>query len=148
MPLYYKLMNNILVGKEGDSASATEMKRIMTEDLKSRYSDHEEILTMISGLDPRFKSLPFLTEEQRSTVFLRLISKAADMRSPTTSVKQEPGVASTSTQAATVSSMPALPLLGDMLVPTEPDPHISHSQSASQRTTVTTEGEASEQSGS
>lgn len=42
-----------------------------------RYEGLKETLCVASSLDPRFKTLPFLSDEAREAVFLKLTSEAA-----------------------------------------------------------------------
>ena len=42
-----------------------EMKTIMKRDLENRYLDKKGLLSLVSALDPRFKTLPFLTKMRR-----------------------------------------------------------------------------------
>ena len=46
-------------------------------DCFSRYTDRESLDFMLeaSALDPRFKSLPYITDDQRNEVFNRLVDR-------------------------------------------------------------------------
>lgn len=50
-----------------------------------RYEALTETLCVASSLDPRFKTLPFLSGEARDAVFLKLTSEAAHLN-PSTDV--------------------------------------------------------------
>ncbi|KAJ4919271.1 hypothetical protein JOQ06_022231 [Pogonophryne albipinna] len=63
-PLQDTLING-LKPIEGESAVIKEMKAAMSGDLQKRYIDLKATLHACSAMDPRFKSLPFLTENQR-----------------------------------------------------------------------------------
>ncbi|KAJ4940992.1 hypothetical protein JOQ06_027279 [Pogonophryne albipinna] len=67
---------------EGESAVIKEMKAAMSGDLQRRYIDLKATLHACSAMDPRFKSLPFLTENQRQEVYDGLIAEAQDQPMP------------------------------------------------------------------
>ncbi|XP_034077674.1 uncharacterized protein LOC117549698 isoform X2 [Gymnodraco acuticeps] len=67
---------------EGESAVIKEMKAAMSRDLQKRYIDLRATLHVCSAMDPRFKSLPFLTENQRQEVYDGLIAEAQDQPMP------------------------------------------------------------------
>ena len=48
-------------------------------DLKKRHLDeqHKETLHVCAALDPRFKTLPFLSEDEQKAVYDRVITEAA-----------------------------------------------------------------------
>lgn len=46
--------------------------------LNFRYVDLKDMLHVASAVDPRFKALPFLTEEERESTFSRLQAEAVD----------------------------------------------------------------------
>ncbi|XP_077070815.1 uncharacterized protein LOC143722931 [Siphateles boraxobius] len=76
-PLQAKLLKHFTVTAE-DSSVITEMKQIMATDLEHRYMDVRPVLYRASALDPRFKKLPFLSEEERDATFQFLIHEAAE----------------------------------------------------------------------
>lgn len=45
-----------------------------------RYEALVDALCVASSLDPRFKTLPFLSDEARDAVFLKLASEAAHLK--------------------------------------------------------------------
>ncbi|KAB5518450.1 hypothetical protein PHYPO_G00166040 [Pangasianodon hypophthalmus] len=57
----------------------TEMKQAMAKDLEHRDVDVRQVLYRASALDPRFKKLPFLSEEDRDATFQDLIHEAAEL---------------------------------------------------------------------
>ncbi|XP_052399237.1 E3 SUMO-protein ligase ZBED1-like [Carassius gibelio] len=75
-PLQDTLING-LKPIEGESAVIKEMKAAMAGDLQKRYIDLKATLHACSAMDPRFKSLPFLTEDERQEVYDGLIVEAA-----------------------------------------------------------------------
>lgn len=63
-PLKAQLLQN-MTDAIGDSPMIQEIKHAIKADLLKRYnSEAENILHTTSALDPRFKRLPFLTEER------------------------------------------------------------------------------------
>ncbi len=62
---------------EGESAVIKEMKAAMAGDLQKGYINLKATLHACSAMDPRFKSLPFLTENEREEVYDGLIAEAA-----------------------------------------------------------------------
>ncbi|XP_056322340.1 E3 SUMO-protein ligase ZBED1-like [Danio aesculapii] len=75
-PLQDTLING-LKPIEDESAVIKEMKAAMAGDLQKRYIDLKATLHACSAMDPRFKSLPFLTEDERQEVYDGLIAEAA-----------------------------------------------------------------------
>ncbi|KAI4819180.1 hypothetical protein KUCAC02_004449 [Chaenocephalus aceratus] len=80
-PLQDTLING-LKPIEGESAVIKEMKAAMSGDLQKRYIDLRATLHACSAMDPRFKSLLFLTENQRQEVYDGLIAEAQDQPMP------------------------------------------------------------------
>ncbi|KAL0146679.1 hypothetical protein M9458_058019, partial [Cirrhinus mrigala] len=60
---------------DSDSAVIKELKSAMHDNLKLRYENLKEKLHVASALDPCFKSLPFISEEEREDTFTSLISE-------------------------------------------------------------------------
>lgn len=56
-----------------------EMKLTMTRELDKHYGDVQQVLHKVSALDPRFKKLPLISEEERNATFQSLIHEAADL---------------------------------------------------------------------
>ncbi|XP_031152453.2 zinc finger BED domain-containing protein 1-like [Sander lucioperca] len=75
-PLQDTLING-LKPIEGESAVIKEMKAAMAGDLQKRCIDLKATLHACSVMDPRFKSFPFLTENERQEVYDGLIVEAA-----------------------------------------------------------------------
>lgn len=48
----------------------------MSQNLNKRYDNEKEALYKASALDPRFKALPFLTEDEREDVYNGVTSEA------------------------------------------------------------------------
>ncbi|XP_011865113.1 PREDICTED: zinc finger BED domain-containing protein 1 isoform X2 [Vollenhovia emeryi] len=69
-PLLWQLKSSHLKAKEGDSDTARIFKKSLADMLEDRYSDESvKLLQQIAtALDPRFKSMPYVTEEDKSVV--------------------------------------------------------------------------------
>ncbi|KAL7382166.1 hypothetical protein ABVT39_017852 [Epinephelus coioides] len=61
-----------------DSPMVRDIKRAVHEDLAPRCSSvkTQNLLHMASALDPRFKALPFLSEEEQQDIRTRMIAEA------------------------------------------------------------------------
>ncbi|CAL8383227.1 unnamed protein product [Gadus morhua 'NCC'] len=72
----------------GDKPIVRDIKQAINQDLQKRYSTVEEKNTLhtASALDPRFKSLPFLTTDDISATYSKLVVEAASLQ-PT--IRQE-----------------------------------------------------------
>ncbi|XP_060786740.1 E3 SUMO-protein ligase ZBED1-like [Neoarius graeffei] len=77
-PLIAQLLQN-MTDTIRDSPIIHEIKNAVRTDLMNRYSTEAEkkMLLTASALDPRFKGLPFLTEEERLDVYKGLTEEAA-----------------------------------------------------------------------
>lgn len=79
-PILFSLTNHHLARKETDSPAIAALKTHIADDLKRRYnlSDSSVLcnsLAMVcTFLDPRYKSLPFLSVEQRTAVHDKVLS--------------------------------------------------------------------------
>ncbi|XP_031164216.1 zinc finger BED domain-containing protein 1-like [Sander lucioperca] len=71
-PLQAKLLKH-LQPCEDDSTLVAEMKRVMADDLSTRYRGTQDALNIASALDPRFKELPYLEKEDREQVYTKLV---------------------------------------------------------------------------
>lgn len=80
-PLQSKLLTHFEPCKD-DTDMTREMKLVMTSDFSSRYMDSHDVLLkayfLASALDPRFKGLPFLKNEERELVFSKLAVEASN----------------------------------------------------------------------
>ncbi|XDV25419.1 hypothetical protein PO909_029340 [Leuciscus waleckii] len=74
-PLQAKLLKH-LQPCEDDSTLVAEIKRVMTNDLSTRYRGTQDALNIASALDPRFKELPYLEKEDREQVYAKLVFEA------------------------------------------------------------------------
>ena len=65
----HKLLNTHFVHDANDSQLTKSMKRVLSGDLSERYTnDKLQLLTKACFLDPRFKSLKFLSEASQTEV--------------------------------------------------------------------------------
>ncbi|KAK7909747.1 hypothetical protein WMY93_014431 [Mugilogobius chulae] len=80
-PLHAQLLRDTTTTEE-DSPLVREIKRSINQDLSKRYQSEVEkdLLRMSSALDPRFKSLLFLSPEEVQETYTKLQSKAAALR--------------------------------------------------------------------
>ncbi|XP_060798149.1 E3 SUMO-protein ligase ZBED1-like isoform X2 [Neoarius graeffei] len=60
-----------------DTALITEMKRAFNNDFEKRYTHLHDLLYTASALDPRFKTLPFLTDDDTERILTSLSVEAA-----------------------------------------------------------------------
>ncbi|XP_062618085.1 E3 SUMO-protein ligase ZBED1-like [Saccostrea cucullata] len=70
-PILYSLLNKHLISMDSDCVAVASFKRHVKSDLESRFSigsEVESVPMLCSFLDPRYKSLPFLSEEKRTVV--------------------------------------------------------------------------------
>ena len=91
-PLLHKLINQHLVVKPSDAQLTKNVKKAVLTDLKSRYNDVavETLLNAACFLDPRFKSLSFLTEEQRESTKAIIEIEAQKIASTTQQANEPP----------------------------------------------------------
>lgn len=76
-PLHAQLLND-LQAIPSDSTLVKEIKSAISEDLGKRYKDQQkETLYTCAAMDPRFKALPFLSDEERQDIYMRVIAEAA-----------------------------------------------------------------------
>ncbi|KAJ8303649.1 hypothetical protein KUTeg_018759 [Tegillarca granosa] len=108
LPLHRKLLDSYLTPAEGDLPSIVSMKALIANDLKTRYTDEQQynMLLKATALDPRFKTLPFLSENDRFEVFNKIVQDVSVMNEKPVSVKTEP-VDETTRQ---LPELPSLPL--------------------------------------
>lgn len=55
--------------KEQEGPCERNVKKAVLNDLSARYSKQENYLAVASALDPRFKRLPLITEDERDNCF-------------------------------------------------------------------------------
>lgn len=66
----------------GDPPFIKEIKEAIHHDLMRRYASETEkdTLNQASALDPRFKALPFLSDDEKEETFARMVSEAAAIK--------------------------------------------------------------------
>ncbi|KAK0133232.1 Zinc finger BED domain-containing protein 1 [Merluccius polli] len=74
-PLRAKLKKHFQAATE-DTGLIKEMKKVFLDDFEKRYTQVEDLLYTASALDPRFKSLPFLSDHDTETVFRSISDEA------------------------------------------------------------------------
>jgi len=72
-PLIHKLLSVTLKEAEGDSSLIQQVKTAVSLDFEERYQDDDIQKLMKIGmcLDPRFKKIPYLTEVERTAIWLQ-----------------------------------------------------------------------------
>ncbi|XP_041366567.1 E3 SUMO-protein ligase ZBED1-like [Gigantopelta aegis] len=86
-PILYSLKNHHLLVKDTDCVSVATFKEKLLADIHRRYSLNDDkilsSLTMLATfLDPRYKNLPFLSDEQRETVKANVLSGVNALQIP------------------------------------------------------------------
>jgi len=77
-PLLHKLLITYLISVESDTHVEKALKRVMLNNLSDRYTGGTlELLNKASFLDPHFKSLLFLSEEERRATQSSILEEAA-----------------------------------------------------------------------
>ncbi|KAL2082256.1 hypothetical protein ACEWY4_022074 [Coilia grayii] len=74
-PLHAQLVHQ-LQDNPSDSTLTRELKTTICQDLNKRYLNEKEALYKASALDPRFKALPFLSEDEREDVYNGITAEA------------------------------------------------------------------------
>uniref|UniRef100_A0A667X1D9 BED-type domain-containing protein n=1 Tax=Myripristis murdjan TaxID=586833 RepID=A0A667X1D9_9TELE len=79
-PLHARLLTSFTPAPEDDPMTR-EIKHAIQEDLKKRYTSTKERHTLYtaSALDPRFKTLPLLSEDERLDTYSRVTTEAASL---------------------------------------------------------------------
>ncbi|KAF7229992.1 zinc finger BED domain-containing protein 1-like [Nothobranchius furzeri] len=77
-PVREKLKKTFEAADE-DSVVIREMKQAFREDLEKRYTGLEDLFHTAAALDPRFKSLPFLTDHDAERTFANITAKATSL---------------------------------------------------------------------
>ncbi|XP_076135696.1 E3 SUMO-protein ligase ZBED1-like [Alosa pseudoharengus] len=74
-PLRAKLKKHFQATTE-DTGLIREMKKVFLDDFEKRYTQVEDLLCIASALDPRFKSLPFLSDHDTERIFMCISDEA------------------------------------------------------------------------
>ena len=80
-PLLHMLLSQHLVEKPSDAHLAKAVKNAVLIDLQSRYNDAEALLNKACFLDPCFKALTFLSEEQKENTVASIQGEVQDLAS-------------------------------------------------------------------
>ena len=113
-PLLNQLAGSLTEPLTSDSVTVKEIKAIMRKDIQSRYEKQSDILNLATALDPRFKTLPSLSDEDRFEVYRVLTSEAAKLTGSIVKVKTEPGTdPAEPTPNTNDPPLPALPSLAE-----------------------------------
>ena len=75
-PLHAQLCNGAHV-QATDSAVTRDIKNTVSGELGKRYVSQRSFLCIASALDPRFRALPFLEEDQREDTYTTVAAEAA-----------------------------------------------------------------------
>ena len=69
-------------GFAGDTPIVREIKLVIHEDLTKRYTSvqNKTILYTASTLDPRFKALPFLAQDEQLDIHAKVVAEAAALQ--------------------------------------------------------------------
>ena len=81
-PTIRSLIQNKLRIREKDSNIMRDFKQVVADDLTSRFCNDEDLTSaamFATALDPRFKDLDFLTEEERGSVLTALREKLEEI---------------------------------------------------------------------
>jgi hypothetical protein len=84
LPLFSDLVNRSLNSSSAEELTDAEktieqVKKGIKKDLEGRYGDKKPFLKMAAALDPRFKQLPFLSEDERDEVYAEMAKKATSL---------------------------------------------------------------------
>ncbi|XP_060079893.1 E3 SUMO-protein ligase ZBED1-like [Ylistrum balloti] len=130
-PLLHKLSTS-LVAAAGDTTLVKNLKKAMHDNLETRYEDDRLFLQTATFLDPRFKQVPFLNEEEkdRTVKSVQGMALSTVQQVPAVRIKQEPPDAVPRPQMPTLPALPTLPQLDQLpALPTLPqldqDEHVS-----------------------
>ena len=87
----YKLLSIHLIENPSDSNVMKQIKQVVKSDLEDRYSDPHLMMLLNKAcfLDPRFKSLSFLSDEDRKGVLLSVEEEAAHIKTEMISSEKE-----------------------------------------------------------
>ncbi|XP_034038593.1 zinc finger BED domain-containing protein 1-like [Thalassophryne amazonica] len=81
-PLHAQFLHD-LQESPSDSALVKKIKSAICEDLSKRYKDEQkETLYVCAAMDPRFKALLFLSDDERQDIYMRVIAEAGGIQQP------------------------------------------------------------------
>ncbi|XP_051990723.1 E3 SUMO-protein ligase ZBED1-like isoform X2 [Xyrauchen texanus] len=93
-PLLAQLIHD-LQDSPADSNLTKEIKSVICQDLNKRYLN-KEALYVASAMDPRFKALPFLSEDQHQDIYARITAEATRSKG---ALQNDTGVETTETES-------------------------------------------------
>lgn len=69
-PLLFKLLKVTLKVSDSDSPMNKRIKEVVSSDLSTRYDEGciQQLLNVVTYLDPRYKNLPFLNESEKGKI--------------------------------------------------------------------------------
>lgn len=90
-PLHAQLIHD-LQESTSDSTITKEIKSAICLELNKRYLDDEEknVLYVASTMDPRFKALPFLSEDKHQDICEKVIAEAAKSQLSSVNIMRYP----------------------------------------------------------
>uniref|UniRef100_A0A8C4SQW8 BED-type domain-containing protein n=1 Tax=Erpetoichthys calabaricus TaxID=27687 RepID=A0A8C4SQW8_ERPCA len=90
-PLHAQLLHETKAGFCGETALAREIKQAIHEDLAKRYTSvtDKNMLHISSSLDPRFKTLPFLSQDEQKDIHSKVIAEAATLENEEPDIPNE-----------------------------------------------------------
>lgn len=76
-PLLHHLLNNVLKVEDSESSAVKKMKQDMASNLSTRYHEPAvaELLNLACFVDPRFKNLPFMDDDERKLLYDNVVAK-------------------------------------------------------------------------
>ncbi|KAL0281371.1 UNVERIFIED_CONTAM: hypothetical protein PYX00_002376 [Menopon gallinae] len=88
-PLLWQVINNKLNVKDTDSVTLLSLKKIIVDHLRFRYNDEQisTLLQIATMLDPRFKLLPYSSEEEKNStgdIIKEMLTKIIEEHGPPT----------------------------------------------------------------
>ena len=132
MPLHSQLLNKLLAESESDSPCVREMKSLARTSLQSRYKNVQPVLSMCSALDPRFKMLPYLSDEDKIKVYSDVVIEAVHVNGikivkdepeeDQQVLPSEPPLPSLPTEPGSSTDIPLIPEAKKIKVEPEPTP--------------------------
>ena len=79
-PLLFKLLKVTLKVSDSDSPTNKRIKEVVSSDLSTRYDEGciQQLLNVVTYLDPRYKNLPFLNESEKGKILQDVESMVMD----------------------------------------------------------------------
>lgn len=125
LPLQFQLIN-FMTERDDDTSLIKQVKKAVKADLSGRYANIKNKLKLASLIDPRFKLVPFLSENEKLEAYHELTLEAI---SATESCRAKDMSIQVKSEPADTSSAPALPSLPSL--PDTDDDSVDFNSSAS-----------------